>query len=164
MSGLARRRNAYSYRISLVRERGAPLKSFRLRMPINGAEAARHFLADDIDRELFACLIVNSRNVVIAHNVISIGTINGSLVHPREVYKAAILASGAAIVCYHNHPSGDPLPSPEDRALTKRLKEAGRIVGIDMLDHIILGSSPADLGMRGESEASYYSFKERNEV
>ena len=162
---LSRKRNAYSYRISMVRETGAPLKSFKLRLPIDAAIAARHFLPPDLDREQFGILIVSTRNNVIAHNVISIGSLNGSLVHPREVYKAAIMGSGAAIVCYHNHPSGDPSPSAEDRELTKRIASAGSIMGIALLDHVILGEAPDDQGMRGEASGlTYWSFKEHNDL
>jgi DNA repair protein RadC len=67
------------------------------------------------------------------------GTLNASLVHPREVFRAAIKYSSASIICAHNHPSGDPAPSPEDISLTKRLVEAGQLVGIEVLDHLIIG-------------------------
>lgn len=67
------------------------------------------------------------------------GSLNASIVHPREVFRAAIKCSSASIICAHNHPSGDPTPSPEDIALTRRLLEAGEIVGIDVLDHLIIG-------------------------
>jgi DNA repair protein RadC len=69
------------------------------------------------------------------------GSLNASIVHPREVFRAAMKYSSAAIVCAHNHPSGDPTPSPEDIALTSRLVQAGEIVGIDVLDHLIIGDS-----------------------
>ena len=71
----------------------------------------------------------------------SIGSVNVTLVHPREVFKPAILLNAAAIIVAHNHPSGDPTPSPEDRALTARLIEAGRLLGIEVLDHLVLTAS-----------------------
>jgi len=69
------------------------------------------------------------------------GSLNASIVHPREVFRAAIKCSSASIICAHNHPSGDPTPSPEDISLTQRLLQAGEIVGIDVLDHLIIGDS-----------------------
>jgi DNA repair protein RadC len=72
---------------------------------------------------------------------VSIGTLDSSLVHPREVFKDAILASAAAIIVVHNHPSGDPSPSAEDRRITTRLQECGTLLGIELLDHIILGDN-----------------------
>lgn len=70
---------------------------------------------------------------------LSMGSLNASIVHPREVFRAAIKRSSASIVCVHNHPSGDPTPSPEDIQLTHRLVEAGTIIGIEVLDHVIIG-------------------------
>ena len=160
--GLQRKRSAFSYRLSLVREKGEPLRSHRLRSPIDAVQACRHFLPTDLDREIFGVLLVNTRNTVIGFNTVSIGTVNGSIVHPRETFKAAILGNASAIVCFHNHPSGDPHPSNEDRLLTARLKKAGDTIGIQLLDHVVL----ADAG-HYESEISgqtYYSFKEHGEV
>ena len=160
---LSRKRTAYSYRLSLVREKSHPLKAHKLRLPIDAVTACRHFLADDLDREIFGVLLVNTRNVVIGFNLVSMGTVNGSLVHPRETFKAAIVGNATAIVCFHNHPSGDPHPSHEDRMLTARLKKAGDAIGIQLLDHVVL----ADSGFEPAGEISgqtYYSFKENNEV
>ncbi|ASS66331.1 MULTISPECIES: DNA repair protein RadC [unclassified Paenibacillus] len=89
--------------------------------------------------EHFVCLFLNTKNHIIARETISVGTLNASLVHPREVFRSAIRHGAASIVCAHNHPSGDPSPSPEDAALTRRLAEAGELVGIDVLDHIVIG-------------------------
>ena len=83
-------------------------------------------------------------------NIVSVGSLNGSLVHPRECYEAAILGNAAALILFHNHPSGDPSPSREDIAPTKRLQEAGKIIGIEVLDHVVLGAA-----------GTYASFKER---
>jgi len=82
---------------------------------------------------------LNTKNHIIARETLSMGTLNASLVHPREVFKAAVQKSSASIICVHNHPSGDPTPSPEDIALTKRLAEAGHLMGIDVLDHLVIG-------------------------
>lgn len=89
--------------------------------------------------EHFVILLLNSKNGVIAKELISIGSLNASIVHPREVFRPAIKRSSASIICVHNHPSGVPDPSPEDIAVTKRLSEAGTLLGIDVLDHIIVG-------------------------
>lgn len=95
----------------------------------------------DLDREYFLALLLNTKNQVIARETISIGTLNSSIVHPRELFKIAIRRSAAAVILVHNHPSGDPTPSREDINLTKRLIEAGEIIGIDVLDHIIIGDN-----------------------
>lgn len=92
-----------------------------------------------LKKEHFLCLFLNIKNHVIARETLSIGTLNAALVHPREVFRAAIKHNSASIICVHNHPSGDPTPSPEDISLTKRLAEAGQLIGIDVLDHVIVG-------------------------
>jgi DNA repair protein RadC len=92
-----------------------------------------------LQKEHFVCLFLNTKNHVIGQETLSMGSLNASIVHPREVFRAAIKRSSASIVCVHNHPSGDPAPSPEDVEITMRLVEAGEIIGIDVLDHIIIG-------------------------
>lgn len=92
-----------------------------------------------LDREHFQILCLNTKNHVTARETVSIGGLDSSLVHPREVFKNPIKWSAAAIILIHNHPSGDPSPSKEDVAVTTRLVEAGRILGIGVLDHIIIG-------------------------
>lgn len=94
-----------------------------------------------LDREHFRALVLNTKNHVLAVDKISVGTLNSSAVHPRELFKNAIRRSAAAVVLLHNHPSGDPTPSPQDVDLTKRLVEAGEIIGIPVLDHIIIGDN-----------------------
>ena len=89
-------------------------------------------------QEVFGILILNTKHKIVAVHEISRGSLNSSIVHPREVFKPAVLHNAAAIICFHNHPSGDPKPSEEDIAITKRLVEAGKILGIDVLDHIIV--------------------------
>jgi DNA repair protein RadC len=91
-------------------------------------------------REHFLVLLLNARHEVMAKETVSVGSLNASIVHPREVFKAAVLASAAAIVLVHNHPSGDPEPSEEDLSITKRLVEAGELLGISVLDHIVVAS------------------------
>lgn len=89
--------------------------------------------------EHFVILLLNSKNGVIAKETISVGCLNSCIVHPREVFRSAIKRSSASIICCHNHPSGNPDPSPEDISITSRLKEAGTIIGIEVLDHIVIG-------------------------
>jgi len=90
-------------------------------------------------KEHFLALLLDTRNQLIKVSQISVGSLDASIVHPREVFKEAISASAASVIFVHNHPSGDPEPSEDDVKLTKRLAEAGEIVGIDVLDHIIIG-------------------------
>jgi len=92
-----------------------------------------------LNKEHFVVILLNSKNAVIGTELISIGTLNACLVHPREVFRPAIKRSSASIICCHNHPSGSPDPSPEDIAITKRLSDVGVIIGIDVLDHIVIG-------------------------
>ena len=93
----------------------------------------------DQPSEVFAILCLSTKHRVIGYHEVSRGTLDTALVHPREVFKAAILANAAAIILTHNHPSGDPTPSADDLTLTQRLVEAGRLLGIDVLDHIVIG-------------------------
>jgi DNA repair protein RadC len=100
-------------------------------------------------KEHFVVLFLNTKNRVIGRETLSIGSLNASIVHPREVFRSAIARSSASIICVHNHPSGDPTPSQEDIEVTRRLAEAGRIIGIDLLDHIVI------------ADRSYISLKEQ---
>jgi DNA repair protein RadC len=110
----------------------------QIRSPDDVAKLMMADLRYETKEHLYA-LILDARNQVRQRRLISTGTLTESLVHPREVYKEAIRFSAAAIVLVHNHPSGEPTPSPEDIATTKRLTEAGKILGIDLLDHVIIG-------------------------
>jgi len=96
-------------------------------------------LLQDKDREHFCVVLLDTKNHVLGVEQISVGGLSVSLAHPREVFKAAIRRSAAAVILAHNHPSGDPEPSPEDVRLTSRLVEAGELLGIDVLDHLIVG-------------------------
>ena len=126
------------YRIEMVREAAITVERKRVSSPRDVFNAVHEFL-EKVDREYFLTLMLNTKNTVVGANITSIGTLNSSLVHPREVFKAAILANAAAIICVHTHPSGDPSPSPEDMEITRRLVEAGKILGIEVLDHLIIG-------------------------
>lgn len=102
-----------------------------------------------LKREYFQSLFLDTKNKVIRKETISIGSLNASIVHPRELFRQAIKYASASVIAAHNHPSGDPGPSPEDVQISKRLKEAGEIIGIEFLDHIIIGGN------------SYVSLKEQ---
>lgn len=92
-----------------------------------------------LQREHFKVLLVNTKNQVLGIETISIGTLDQTTVHPREVFRAAISRGAAAVILAHNHPSGDPHPSPDDLAVTRRFIEVGRLMGIPILDHVIIG-------------------------
>lgn len=92
-----------------------------------------------LETEHFTALVVNNKNQLIKSADIAIGSLSAAIVHPRELYKIAIRANGAGLIVAHNHPSGDVKPSREDILLTRRLAEAGRLLGIDLIDHIIIG-------------------------
>ncbi len=92
-----------------------------------------------VDREHFVIVLLNRKNGIIGINTVSVGDLSSSIVHPREVFKPAIVAGAASIIICHNHPSGDPTPSSQDLLVTKRIKAAGDILGIEVLDHIIIG-------------------------
>jgi DNA repair protein RadC len=108
-----------------------------------------HFEFRDSRKEYFLALLLDGKNRIIRRVQISEGSLNQSIVHPREVFNPAVRESAAAVILVHNHPTGDPAPSGEDRAITRRLQEAGDIIGIKVLDHIIIG------------ENAYFSFVEQ---
>ncbi len=95
----------------------------------------------DAHKEHFKSLLLNTKNQVLKAVTVSVGILDSSLVHPREVFKDAIAVSAAALIVAHNHPSGDPTPSVEDKRVTERLAEAGQLLGIELLDHIIVGDN-----------------------
>jgi DNA repair protein RadC len=116
--------------------------SYDERPQINGMDdvikAVKPMIAD-ANKEFFITLFLNTKNGVLKQEVISIGSLNANIVHPREVFRTACMVSASSIIVAHNHPSGDPTPSREDIELTKKLAEAGKMIGIDVLDHVIIG-------------------------
>ena len=113
----------------------------RLDQPIRTAsDVARHMFSflHGLDREEVWVLLLDTKNRVLGTHVVSVGHLSGAPVHPRELFKEAVRRSAAAVVVVHNHPSGDPTPSPDDIALTRRLRQAGEVLGIEVLDHVIL--------------------------
>ena len=133
-------------RLRAAREIGRRLHIHESRAPrlhLCGPEDVAELLTEEmsrLDREHFRAILLNTKNRILGIRTISIGSLNSSVVHAREVFKTAVAESAQAIVLVHNHPSGIPDPSPEDLMVTERLAEAGRILGIEVLDHVILGS------------------------
>ncbi len=135
------------YRVTLVRESTLAYHDVpQMRSSKDVATLLRAYLKE-VDREYFVVFFLDQKNRLTGIHTVSMGSLTASVVHPREVFKGAILAQAAAIIGGHNHPSGDVQPSREDRALTARLYQAGKLLGIHMLDHIIVGS-----------EGHYFSF------
>jgi DNA repair protein RadC len=134
------------YRIMLVKEPEAVFTSYP--RYANSRELFEAFREEftTLDREFFFMITLDSKNRTIGYHTISMGSLSSSVVHPREEFKPAILENSAAIIFLHNHPSGDPAPSREDRECTNRLAQAAKILGIRVLDHIIFG------------ETEYFSF------
>ena len=147
-------------------------KTLRMRVikPVYSREVVRENMPDYIDtkrfnsplqvfemfkdlifetKEHFLCLHLDGKNRIICLDRVSVGSLSQSIVHTRSVFMTACMISAAAIICVHNHPTGDPSPSAEDISITRRLKEAGELIGIPILDHIIIG------------EGQYVSFVER---
>lgn len=110
----------------------------QIKSPEIAAEIAQHYIGDE-DREVFLVMCLDTKNKINAIHRAHVGSINASVIHPREIFKCALLNNSFSLLCFHNHPSGDPTPSPEDIEVTKRLKESGLILGIEVLDHIIIG-------------------------
>ncbi|WP_225442665.1 JAB domain-containing protein [Paenibacillus lycopersici] len=133
--------------LKMVKEATLPYPSNVIRKPQDAYDIARMFIGDE-DREHCILLCLDTKNKVNAIQTIGIGTLNSALVHPREVFKVAILANSAGIVFAHNHPSSDCNPSPEDLKITERIKQAGEIIGIELIDSVIV------------SNCNYYSMKE----
>ena len=118
-------------RYELPREIGSPKDAYRAVTTITNVQEEA--------QEVFGILILNTKNKIVAVHEISRGILNSSLIHPREVFKPAVLHNALSIICFHNHPSGDPNPSKDDAEITRRLVKAGEIMGIKILDHIIVG-------------------------
>lgn len=123
----------------------------RINSPTDIVDFFQHELADE-SVEKFVIVNLSTSNAVIDWEAVSVGILNASLVHPREIFRCAMKSCASSIIAVHNHPSGNPNPSKEDFMITRRLREAGSIVGINLMDHIIVAGG------------SYYSFKENNHL
>lgn len=134
--------------LKLVKEKSVLYETRKISSPYDAYKLIKNFLVDS-DREKFVVACLDTKNQPVNISVISIGSLNSSIVHPREVFKVAILSNASKIICFHNHPSGNPKCSKEDENITNRLKECGEILGIELVDHIIVGDND-----------TYFSFKE----
>ncbi|GJL53098.1 MAG: hypothetical protein NPIRA02_02300 [Nitrospirales bacterium] len=120
--------------------------------PISDSQVFYRLVRDafqELDREHFVIVGLNAKHQIIGGSVVAIGSLTTAIVHPREIFKTAITMNAAALILLHNHPGGDPTPSPEDHALTKRLTDCGELLGVRVLDHLILGND------------RYYSFADQ---
>ena len=130
-----------NYKIQLVREGSSLYNTNQITCPDDAAEiATAHFEELATDREVFSIMLLNVKNYVVGIHDVSVGSLTASVVHPREVFKAACLANAASIILMHNHPSGEADPSKEDIQITARLVQVGRMTDIPVFDHIIVGA------------------------
>lgn len=140
------------FRVQLVRDGGVKTGSPLADSPAAAAALLRAYMGEP-DREHFVALLLNARSNVIGVTTVSIGTLSASLVHPRELFKPAILAGAATVIIAHNHPSGDATPSHEDREMTRRMVKAGELLSVPVIDHVILGAPDWN-------GCGWYSFKD----
>lgn len=137
-------------KIKMVREKSILYENRKITSPEDVVNITKDFI-EGCDREKFMVIYLNTKNEPTAIHTVSIGSLNASIVHPREVMKGAILSNSNGMILVHNHPSGDIRPSQEDINITERLKESGNILGINIMDHVIIGST-----------GRHYSFKRHN--
>lgn len=126
--------------LKMVREDSILYANRKISSPNEAVDLLRSLL-EDCDREKLIVCCLNLKNEPTDISTVSVGSLNSSIVHPREVFKIAIMSNSASIIVAHNHPSGNVEPSKEDINITKRIKESGKILGIEMIDHIIIGSN-----------------------
>ena len=136
-----------AFKICMVKENDIDYPDVNISFPQTVADLVAKYVGTP-DREMFIVLAVNVRNKITGIHTVSVGSLDTSIVHPREVFKFAILANASSIIVAHNHPSGDTTPSTDDVELTKRLKQASEILAIDLLDHIVLGHDGQYLSFR----------------
>lgn len=134
--------------LKLVKEKSVLYQTRTIRSPYDAYKLIKNFLIDS-DREKFVVACLDTKNQPVNISVVSIGSVNSAIVHPREVFKVSMLSNASKIICFHNHPSGNLKCSKEDENITNRLKECGEILGIELVDHIIVGDNN-----------TYFSFKE----
>lgn len=134
--------------LKLVKEKSVLYQTRTIGSPYDAYKLIKNFLIDS-DREKFVVACLDTKNQPVNVSVVSIGSVNSAIVHPREVFKVAMLSNSSKIICFHNHTSGNLQCSKEDENITNRLKECGEILGIELVDHIIVGDND-----------TYFSFKE----
>lgn len=136
------------YEVQLVRESSIKVERKTILKPQDAFEISSEYYGNR-DREMFSVMMLNTKNKIIGINTVSVGSLSASIVHPREVFKPCLLSNTATVILLHNHPSGDPDPSQQDLEVTRRLVDAGNILGITIKDHVILG------------EDTHFSFREK---
>ena len=134
--------------LKLVKESSVLYETRKISDPYDAYRLVKNFLADS-DREKFVVVCLDTKNQPVSIEIVSIGTVNSAIVHPREVFKVAVLSNASKIICFHNHPSGSTNFSKEDEVITNRLQKSGEILGIELVDHIVVGDND-----------KYFSFKE----
>ena len=137
------------YRVALVRDGSQAVSNKQIGSPKDAHEVLRPFIGGSADREHLVVLTLDTKNKAIGLNLVSLGDLNSAIATPREVFKVAVLQNAASLIVAHNHPSGSVEPSEEDLAISRRLDAAGKVMGIDVLDHMVIG------------ECGYASLKER---
>lgn len=138
--------------VKLIKESSILYEPRRISSYKDAFELGKEFLIDS-DREKLIMVCLDNKNQLAYINTVSIGSVNSSLLHPGEVIKVAILSNLVLVIIYHNHPSGDVMPNKEEINITEKLKESGKILGIDFVYHIIVGLN-----------SNYYTFKERRYI
>ena len=134
--------------LKLVKESSVLYETRKISNPYDAYTLVKNFLVDS-DREKFVVACLDTKNQPVNISIVSIDSVNSTVVHPREVFKVAMLSNASKIICFHNHPSGNLKYSKEDETITDRLKECGELLGIELVDHIIVGDNN-----------EYFSFKE----
>lgn len=138
--------------LKLVKESSVLYETRKISNPYDAYRLAKNFLANS-DREKFVVVCLDTKSQPVSIEVVSIGNVNSTMVHPREVFKVAVLSNASKIICFHNHPSGSTNFSKEDEVITNRLKKCGEILGIELVDHIVVGNND-----------KYFSFKENFKI
>lgn len=138
--------------LKLVKESSVLYETRKISNPYDAYRLVKNFLVDS-DREKFVVVCLDTKNQPVSIEIVSIGTVNSAMVHPREVFKVAVLSNASKIICFHNHPSGNTNFSKEDEVITNRLKKCGEILGIELVDHIVVGD-----------DDKYFSFKENFKI
>ncbi len=138
-------------RLYAVKEKELPYGKKELNDSAKVVELSRQILKNQ-DREYILAIAMDARTKPVAVEIVAIGTVNQAVIEPRDLFKHAIISNAAGVVMVHNHPSGNPSPSEEDYKITAKINDAGRLLGIPLLDHIIVGDD------------SYFSFKENNKI
>lgn len=151
-------RSSYLYEFTLTRKKALEMREMpdaRLESPARLCDLMRSLGLHGLEQEHFVVFFLDAKNAVRGFSTVTVGLVDRCQVHAREVYRNAILSGSARILVGHNHPSGDPTPSAQDIACTRQLVEAGKIIGIEVLDHVIVGEP-------GPSSKGYVSFREAN--